>query len=71
MYVLVTYKNEEDLMKNEGAGVITLYSYILANCSWWLGVAKKSNLLKLLWLSLLLVRMKSSSNQKIKALERA
>ena len=29
MHVLVTYKNEDDQMKNEGARVITLYSYIL------------------------------------------
>ena len=29
MYVLVTYKNEDDQMKNEGYRVITLYSYIL------------------------------------------
>ena len=29
MYVLDTYKNEDGLMKNEGARAITLYSYIL------------------------------------------
>ena len=30
MYVLVTYLNEEDQMKNEGARVVsTFYSYIL------------------------------------------
>ena len=30
MYVLVTYKNEDDQMKNEGTRVVTtLYSYIL------------------------------------------
>ena len=30
MYVLVTYRNEENQMKNEGARVVTtLYSYIL------------------------------------------
>ena len=30
MFVLVTYKNEEIQMKNEGANVVTtLYSYIL------------------------------------------
>ena len=30
MYVMVTYKNEDDQMKNEGAIVVTtLYSYIL------------------------------------------
>ena len=29
MYVLVTYKNEEDQMENEGARVVTLDTYIL------------------------------------------
>ena len=30
MYVMITYKDEENQMKNEGASVITtLYSYIL------------------------------------------
>ena len=29
MYVLVTYKNEEDQMKNEDARVVTFYSYTL------------------------------------------
>ena len=30
MYVLVTYRDEENQMKNEGARVVkTLYSYIL------------------------------------------
>ena len=29
MHVLVTYKNDGDQMKNEGAKAITLYSYIL------------------------------------------
>ena len=30
MYVLVTYKDEENQMKNEGARMVTtLYSYIL------------------------------------------
>ena len=29
MYVVVTYKNEEDKMKNEGARADTLNSYIL------------------------------------------
>ena len=29
MYLLVTYKNEDEQMKNEGAKVITLYCYIL------------------------------------------
>ena len=31
MYVLITYKNEEDQMKNEGARVITLDSSRAAN----------------------------------------
>ena len=29
MYVLLTYKAEEDQMKHEGARVVTLYSFIL------------------------------------------
>ena len=29
MYFLVTYKNEENQMKNEGTRVVALYSYIL------------------------------------------
>ena len=46
MYVLVTYRDEENQMKNEGARVVTtLYSYILdaqgqLTLSWWMGVAK-------------------------------
>ena len=46
MYVLVTYKDEENQMKNEGARVVTsLYSYSLTLkgselCSWWMGVAE-------------------------------
>ena len=45
MYVLVTYKNEEDQMKNERARMVnTLYSYILDAqgqlCSWSLDVAE-------------------------------
>ena len=59
MYVLVTYRDEENQMKNEGARVVTtLYSYILDaqgqltlllvdGCGW------KSNSFKLLWKSLL------------------
>ena len=43
MYVLVTYRDEENQMKNEGALVVTtLYSYILdAHGSWWMSVAIK------------------------------
>ena len=59
MYVLVTYRDEENQMKNEGARVVTtLYSYILDaqgqltqklvdRCG------GKSNSCKLLWKSLL------------------
>ena len=46
MFVLVTYRDKENQMKNEGARVVTtLYSYILDAqgqllCSWWMGVAE-------------------------------
>ena len=44
MYVLVTYKNKENQMKNEGARVVpTLYSFILdaqEQHSWWMGMAE-------------------------------
>ena len=46
LYVLVTYKDEENQMKNEGARVVTpIYSYIFKLngsllCSWWMGVAE-------------------------------
>ena len=42
MYVLVTYRNEENQMKNEGARVVTtLYSYILdAQGQRWMGEAE-------------------------------
>ena len=58
-YVLVTYRDEENQMKNEGARVVTtLYSYILDAQGQltlllvdWCG--GKSNSFKLLWKSLL------------------
>ena len=59
MYVLVTYRDEENQMKNEGARVVTtLYSYILdAQGQLTLqlvdGCGRKSNSFKLLWKSLL------------------
>ena len=59
MYVLVTYRDEENQMKNEGVRVgTTLYSYILdAQGQLTLqlvdGCGGKSNSLKLLWKSLL------------------
>ena len=58
MYVLVTYRDEENQMKNEGARVVTtLYSYILdAQGQLTLlvdGCGGKSNSFKLLWKSLL------------------
>ena len=39
----MTYRDEENQMKNEGARVVTtLYSFILDAqlCSWWMGVAE-------------------------------
>ena len=59
MYVLVTYRDEENQMKNEGARVVTtLYSYILdAQGQLTLklvdGCGGKSNSFKLSWKSLL------------------
>ena len=59
MYVLVTYRDEENQMKNEGARVVTtLYSYILdAQGQLTLqlvdGCGGKSNSFKHLWKSLL------------------
>ena len=55
MYVLVTYRDEENQLKNEGArGVTTLYSYILdAQGQLVDGCGGKSNSFKLLWKSLL------------------
>ena len=59
MYVLVTYRDEENQMKNEGARVVaTLYSYILdaqGQLALYLvdGCGGKSNSFKLFWKSLL------------------
>ena len=59
MYVLVTYRDKENQMKNEGARVVTtLYSHILdAQGQLTLqlvdGCGGKSNSFKLLWKSLL------------------
>ena len=64
MYVLVTYKDEQNQMKNEGAIVVTLYSYIFdAQGQLTLqlvdGCGGKSNSFKLLWKSLLPARFKN------------
>ena len=59
MHVLVTYRDEENQMKNEGARVVTtLYSYILdaqeqLTLKLVEGCGGKSNSFKLLWKSLL------------------
>ena len=59
MYVLVTYRDEENQKKNEAARVVTtIYSYILdaqGQLTLYLvdGCGGKSNLFKLLWKSLL------------------
>ena len=57
MYALITYRDEENQMKNEGASVVTtLYSYILdaqGQLTLVDGCGGKSNSFKLLWKSLL------------------
>ena len=59
MYVLVTYRDEENKMKNEGARVVTkLNSYILDDQGQLTlqlvdGLGGKTNSFKLLWKSLL------------------
>ena len=64
MYVLVAYIDEENQMKNEGARVVTtLYSYILdaqgkLTLQLVVGCGRKSNSFKLLWVSMLPVRMR-------------
>ena len=74
MYVLVTYIDEENQMKNEGArAVTTLYSYILdaqRQLTLYLvdGCGGKSNSFKLLWKSLLPARMRKI-HSKMKVLE--
>ena len=62
--VLVTYKDEENQMKNEGAKVVTtLYSYFrrsrAANSVAGVGCGRKSNSFNLLWVSLLPARMRN------------
>ena len=74
MYVLVSYKDEENQMKNEGSRVVTtLYSYILdakGQLTLYLvvGCGRKSNSFKLLWVSLLPTRMRNI-HTKMKVLE--
>ena len=74
MYVLVTNKDEENQMKNEGSRVVTkLKSYIL-DAQWQLtlkllvGCGRKSNSFKLLWVSLLPAKMRKI-HSKMKVLE--
>ena len=74
MYVLVTYRDEENQIKNEGARVVTtLYSYILdAQGQLTLklvdGCGGKSNSFKLLLKSLLPIKMRKI-HSKMKVLE--
>ena len=74
MYVLVTYIDEENQMKNEGARVVTtIYSYILdaqgkLTLQLVVGCGLKSNSFKLLWVYLLPVRMRKILS-KMKVLE--
>ena len=71
MYVLVTYRDEENQMKNEGARVVTtLYSFILdaqGQLTLWLadGCGGKSNSFKLLWKSLLPTNEEIHSKMKV------
>ena len=71
MYVLVTYKDEENQMKNEGARVVTtLYSYILdaqgqLTLLLVVGCCGKSNSFKLLWKSSYLQMRKIHSEIKV------
>ena len=74
MYVLVTYKDEENQMKNEGARMVTtLYSFILdaqgqLTLKLVVGCGRKLNPFKLLWVSLLPARMRKI-HSKMKMLE--
>ena len=74
MYVLVTYKDEENQMKNEGARVVTtLYSYNLdaqgqLTLQLMIGCGRKSTSFKLLWVYLLPARMRKI-HSKMKVLE--
>ena len=76
MYVLITYKDEKNQMKKEGARVVTtLYSYILdaqVQLTLYLVVlcSGLSNSLKLLWVSLLPARMRKN-HSKMRVLERS
>ena len=71
MYVLVTYRDEENQMKNEGARVVTtLYSFILdaqGQLTLWLVDVGggKSNSFKLLWKSLLPTNEEIHSKMKV------
>ena len=66
MYVLVTFKDEENQLKNEAARVVTtLNNYILDGQGQLTlqlvdGCGRKSNLFKLLWKSLLHARMRKN-----------
>ena len=73
MYVLVTYKDEENQIKNEGARVVTtLYSYILDSqrqltvAGGWVG--RKIKLIQILWKSLLPAKMRKI-HSKMRVLE--
>ena len=72
MYVLVTYKDEENQMKTEGARVVTtLYSYIFdaqGQLTLYLvdGCGGRSNSFKLLWKSLLPARFKNKGARVVK-----
>ena len=72
--ILVTAKNEEDLIKIEDAGVAATLKIDFSNILWQLTPqfrvesGSNSNSSKMLWLSLLLPRMKKIGS-KLKALE--
>ena len=74
MVILVTSKNEEDPIKIEDAGVATTLRIDFSNIQRQLTLQSRvesgsnSNLSKMLWLSLLLPRMKKIRS-KLKALE--
>ena len=73
MYVLVTYKNKKDQMKNEHAGVVKTIQFISdaqeqLTLSLVVSCGRKSNSFKLLCLSLLPARMRKI-HSKIKGLE--
>ena len=76
MVVVVTYKNEEDLIKNESARVVTTLFIDFSDAQGQLTPksvmesCRNSNPSKLLWLTLLPARMKKI-HLKLKALERS